>query len=262
MLDLDLKRPLVVLDIEATGLSVRTDRIVEICLVKVGTDKKETLFTRRINPGFPIPPEAIAIHHITDADVADSPSFVDLAREIFDFLEGCDLAGYNAANFDVPLLVEEFIRAKMVFNPADRSIVDPQRIFYKKEPRDLSAALKFFCGETLKGAHGAEADAVATLHVLEGQLAKYGDLPTDIAGLAQFSDTSDPTWADQTGRLKWVNGEITINFGKKKGESLRRLTKDDTGYLKWILKSDFARDTQEIIRKALNDDFPAAPTQK
>ena len=260
MLRLTLERPLVVLDIEATGLNSRVDRIVEICLVKISPDGSRDVHTHRINPGIPIPPAVRAIHGISDEDVADCPSFDDLAPQLFKLLEDCDLSGYNVLGFDIPILVEEFMRAKRVFDLEGRRIVDMQRIYHKKEPRDLSAALAFFCNETLTGAHGAEADALASVKVLEGQLQKYTDLPGDIDQLDAFCNPRNTDWVDRTGRLSWVDNEITINFGKKKGASLRVLADSDKNYLKWILKSDFPRDTQAIVRNALNGEFPPAPT--
>ena len=161
--------------------------------------------------------------------------------------------------FDIPLLTEEFMRAKRVFDMDGRRVIDMQRIFHKKEPRDLSAAVIFFCNEKLTGAHGAEADALATVKVLEGQLEKYTDLPHDIDKLDAFCSPRETDWADRTGRLKWVGDEITINFGKKKGSSLRVLADSDKSYLKWIMKSDFPRDTQAIVRDALEGTFPEAP---
>ena len=262
MLNLTLDRPLVVLDIEATGLNSRADRIVEICLVKIMPDDTREVHTHRVNPGIPIPPAAKAIHGISDEDVADSPSFDDLAPELFELLKDSDIGGYNVLGFDIPLLTEEFMRAKRIFDMDGRRVLDMQRIFHKKEPRDLSAALTFFCGEKLDGAHGAEADALATVKVLEGQLEKYTDLPRDVDKLDAFCSPKEKEWVDRAGRLKWVDGEITINFGKKKGSSLRVLVDNDKSYLKWILKSDFPRDTQAIVRDALDGEFPEPPDEK
>ena len=259
MLELTLDRPLVVLDIEATGLNSRTDRIVEICLVRIEADGERKIHTHRVNPEIPIPPAARAIHGISDSDVADCPSFDELAPRLYQLLEGADLGGYNILGFDILLLTEEFMRAKLVFDLEGRRVIDMQRIFHKKEPRDLSAALTFFCDKTLDDAHGAEADAIAALKVLSGQLKKYADLPRDIDKLDAFCNPRDTDWVDRSGRLKWIDGDITINFGKKKGTSLRVLVDSDQSYLKWILKSDFPRDTQAIVRNALDGEFPEPP---
>jgi DNA polymerase-3 subunit epsilon len=259
MTGIDLDRRLVFFDIEATGLSSRSDRIVEICLLEAQVDGSRKIHNFRVNPEMPIPAEATKIHGISDADVAACPSFEDIAQTLFDLLHDCDLAGYGILNFDIPLLVEEFLRARLRFSIDDRRIIDVQRIFHKKEPRDLTAALKFYCNEALEGAHGAEADAVATEQVLEGQLKMYNDLPHTVAELDQFCNPREPDWVDRMGRLKWDEDEIRINFGKKKGESLRELVKKDPSYLKWIIRSDFPRDMQDVVRDAIDGIMPARP---
>ena len=248
---LSLKRPLAVFDIEATGLNARSDRIVEICIVKLMPNGEKKVHTFRVNPEVPIPAEATEVHGITDADVAGCPAFDQIAPELLRLLENCDLGGYNAVNFDIPMLVEEFLRAKIKFNADERRVVDAQRIFHKKEPRDLSAAMVFFCNETHDDAHGAQADAIATVKVLEAQLVKYADLPRTVEELDEFCNPRDPSWADRNGRLRWVGDEIVVNFGQKKGIPLTVLAKTDSGYLKWIIRGDFPRDTQEIVRNVL-----------
>lgn len=252
MMNLDLERPLAVLDIEATGLNARTDRIVEICIVKILPGGTQEVHTYRVNPEVPIPGEATAVHGITNADVAGCPTFEGIAPKLNDLLADCDLGGYNAINFDIPMLSEEFLRARIRFNLDGRRILDAQRIFHKKEPRDLPAALMFFCREQLEGAHGAEADALATVKVLDAELARYPDLPRTIDELDVFCNPRDPTWADRSGRLRWVGDEIVINFGQKKGVALTALAKSDAKYLKWILRGDFPRDTQDIVQRVLD----------
>ena len=261
MLKLKLDRPLAMIDIEATGLNARADRIVEISIIKVMPDGSQEVYTTRVNPEMHIPAEVTKIHGISDADVAECSPFDDLAPHILEFLHGCDLSGYSVVHFDIPLLIEEFMRAKKVFDIGERRVIDVQRIFHKKEPRDLTAALAFFCGEKLEKAHSAEADAIATLKVLEGQFEKYPDLPTDVDALAEYCDPRDPDWVDRTGRLKWIDNRIAINFGKKKGAYLDQLAKDDAGYLRWILKSDFPRDAQAIVRDALDGKFYDKPNR-
>ncbi len=256
---LSLQRPLVVLDIEATGLHSRIDRIVEICLVRLEPTGEKAIHTFRINPEVPIPPEVTEIHGISDADVADCPAFDEIAPKLLDLMAHCDLAGYNILNFDLSILTEEFLRARLKFETDGRRIVDAQRIFHKKEPRDLTAALKFFCGEELENAHGAEADAVATLSVLEGQIERYPDLPRTVDGLDNYCNPRHPDWLDRTGRLKWKNGDVVINFGKRKGAVLKSLVRNDVSYLRWILKSDFPRDVQEIVRNAIDGEWPSPP---
>jgi len=251
MLGLKLEKPLAIFDIEATGLNAKADRIVEICIVKILPDDTREVHTMRVNPEMPIPAEATRIHGIKDSDVASCQTFDQIARKISDILENCDLGGYNAINFDIPLLIEEFMRARIIFNMDGRRVVDAQRIFHKKEPRDLTAAVSFFCNDKLEGAHGAESDTLATVRVLEAQMQKYADLPRTVEGMDEFCNPRDPDWADRTGRLKWVDADIAINFGQKKGSRLKQLAATDSSYLKWILRGDFPRDTQDIVRQVL-----------
>lgn len=261
-MNIELRRPLAIFDIEATGLNARADRIVEICIVKILPGGNRDVHTFRVNPEIPIPPEAAAIHGITDADVAGCPTFDQVAPKIQELLRDCDLGGFNATNFDIPMLVEEFMRARIRFSLDGRRIIDAQRIYHKKEPRDLAAAVKFFCNERLEGAHGAEADALATLNVLEAQLSKYPDLPRSVEDLDEFCNPRDPGWADRSGRLRWSGNEVVINFGQKKGIPLTTLAKTDTKYLKWILRSDFPRDTQDIVQKVLDTGCRPPPPGK
>ena len=178
-----LERPLVVLDLETTGKRVQTDRIVEISLLKLLPDGTNQIKTRRLNPGIPIPAEATAIHGITDADVANEYYFRQIARSLAVYLEGCDLCGYNIWIFDLRMLVNEFKRAEVPFSVEGRHIIDPCRIFHKREPRDLRTALRFFCGMEHEGAHGAAADVLAALLVLDSQVERYEDLPLTVVEL-------------------------------------------------------------------------------
>jgi DNA polymerase-3 subunit epsilon len=248
-----LDRPLAVFDIEATGINPRADRIIELSIVKLMPPKGERQTHNFVlNPGIRIPDEAIAIHGITNEEVADKPLFKDMAADIYRILDGCDLAGYNIIRFDVPMLIEEFLRASLNFSLAGRRVVDAQRIFHKREPRDLKAALQFYCDELFLEGHRAEADALATVRVLEGQFERYRDLPRNMDELDKYCDLRDPSWVDRDGKLRWQNGEITINFGKKKGEKVSDLARQDPGFLKWILRGDFASDTKDIIAKILD----------
>jgi DNA polymerase III subunit epsilon len=251
-----LERPLAIMDIEATGINPRIDRIIDLAIVKLMPDGKRSVRTFRINPGIPIPPETTKIHGIRDSDVADSPSFGLLAPEILDLLKGCDLGGYNLIRFDIPMLVEEFLRNNIKFDIEGRKIIDAQRIFHKREPRDLSAALVYYCGEMHFDAHGAESDALATLRVFEGQFKRYPDLPREIDVLDQYCNPREPDWVDRTGKLKWQNGEIVLNFSRKKGESLKNLIQNDPGFIKWIMRGDFPQDMQEIVQNALQGKWP------
>jgi len=251
--------PLAVFDIEATGTSPRADRIVELAVVKLMPDGTRKTLTFRVNPEMPIPPETTEIHGITDADVAGCPIFADIATEIMRFLEGCDLAGYNVLRFDIPMLTEEFLRAGLQFDPAERRVIDVQRIFHRREPRDLAAALAFYCGEMHLDAHGAESDVMATIRVLEGQFRKYGDLPRDMDELAEYCNPRDPRWVDRTGRLKWADKEIVLNFSRKKGTPLRALVETDPGFVKWMLRSDLPHDMRQIVRNAVEGKWPDPP---
>lgn len=257
-----LDRPLAVFDIESTGTSPRADRIIEIAVVKLLPGNKRITKVWRLNPQMPIPPESTQIHGITDADVADCPVFTEVATDIHAFLENCDLCGYNAIRFDIPMLIEEFIRADIVFNTDELRLIDAQRIFHRREPRDLTAALAYYCGEMHFDAHGAEADAEATLRVLEAQLQKYSDLPSDLNELHEYCNPKDPNWVDKTGKLKWTNGHVVINFGKRKGELIEDLIKTDPSFIKWILNSDFPADTREIIKNSMNNIWPQKPQAK
>ena len=262
MFPIKLDRPLIVFDIEATGISPRADRIIELAAIRVETDGSEVTGYWLLNPGIPIPEETTAIHGITDEIVRDQPSFKDKALEIITFFGEADLAGFNAGRFDIPMLAEEFSRAGVPFDAASRRLLDAQRIFHTREPRDLSAALNFYCGRAHEDAHGAEADVRATLDVIIGQFKRYNDLPQDMASLDRTFNPIDPFNADRAGRLRWSDGEIVINFGKKKGAKLRDLATNDPGFLKWMIKNDFPMDTRAICENALKGFFPDPPRMK
>lgn len=257
-----LDRPLAVIDIESTGINPRMDRIIDLAVVKLFPDGRRETHTFRFHPEMPIPPEATAVHHITDADVAACPGFREQADAVVALLDGCDLAGFGVARFDIPLLAEECARAGFLFNAEAVRVLDAQRIFHKKEPRDLTAAVAFYCGAAHPGAHGAEADALAALNVIEAQLRKYPDLPPTMEGMnAYCSPPRRPDWADRSGRLKWVNGELVINFGVQQlNRKLRDLAQSNSQFLKWMLKSDFPGDTKRIVADALAGRWPAPPS--
>ena len=262
MFPIKLDRPLIVFDIEATGISPRADRIVELAAIRIDPDGTETSAYWQINPGVPIPVEPTAIHGITDEIVRDQPTFKDKALEILTFFGEADFAGFNAGRFDIPMLAEEFTRAGITFDPDRRRLLDAQRIFHTKEPRDLSAALKFYSDRPHEGAHGAEADVRATLDVLIGQFKRYKDLPQDMETLDRTFNPIDPFNADRSGRLRWADGEIVVNFGKKKGAKLRALVIEDPGFIKWIIKNDFPQDTRLLCENALKGLYPAPPRLK
>lgn len=260
MFPLKLEKPLVVFDIESTGTSPRKDRIIELAAIKVRPDGSEESRCWLLNPTVPIPPETTAIHGISDEIVALCPTFADKADEIFGFFLGCDLSGFNADRFDIPCLEEEFARVGLNFAASSRKHVDVQRIYHRMEPRDLTAAVRFYCDRDHAGAHGAEADTRATLDVLKAQMAKYPSLPKDVAAMDEYLVPRDPLNADRNGLLRWMGGELCINFGKKKGDSLRRLLLNEPNYLRWIVKGDFDSEVRMIVKDLLdNGRLPPAP---
>lgn len=244
---MQLKRPLVFFDLETTGLTVSSDHIVEISLIKLHPDGRRDEWTQRVNPGMPIPAEATAVHGITDADVADKPTFKEVARQVAAFIEGCDLAGYNSNKFDVPMLAEEFLNADVDCDLRRANCVDVQNIFHKKEQRTLTAAYKFYCDRDLTQAHSANADTAATLDVFLAQLERYPDLPQDVKGLADYSSMSDNV--DFAGRVvRDDKGREVFNFGKHKGHTVEEVfTRLDPSYYDWMMKSDFTRDTKRVL---------------
>ncbi|MBO7221375.1 MAG: 3'-5' exonuclease [Alistipes sp.] len=247
---LNLKRPMVFFDLETTGTNIATDRIVEISVVKVMPDGEQIVRTRRINPEMPIPAEATAVHHITDEDVKDCPSFRQVAKSLREFMVGCDFCGFNSNRFDLPLLAEEFMRAGVdvdLFKKA--KYVDVQNIFHKKEERTLVAAYRFYCGKELEAAHSADADTMATYEVLCAQLDKYGDLENSVEFLSEFSTRAKT--ADFAGRIaiEKINGEDVevFTFGKHKGKSVEEVFRKDPSYYAWIMEGDFPQYTKKIF---------------
>ena len=250
-MNLKLTRPIACVDLETTGVSVTQDRIVEISIIKIHPDGKREVKTRRINPGMPIPIEASKIHGIYDADVANEPSFKELANSIKQFLENCDLCGFNSNKFDFPILTEEFFRVGLDVNFRDRHLVDVQQIFFKKEPRNLSAAYKFYCGKELVDAHSAEADALATMDILFAQISHYDDLSDSVEELAVLSKGED--FLDYSRRIKLVNGIPLFNFGKFKDKAVTEVLKKEPQYYDWMMKGDFALDTKNVLSKLFHD---------
>ena len=243
---LNLKRPIIFFDLETTGVDTSKDRIVEISMVKVMPDGEEIVKTRRINPGMPIPSEATTVHGITDADVANEPSFAQVARSLEQFVQGCDFGGFNSNRFDLPMLVEEFMRAGIDVDFKRRKFIDVQNIFHKKEQRTLVAAYKFYCDKELEDAHSAEADTRATYEVLKAQLDRYDDLENDVDALAAFSCRAEA--ADYAGRiLDNDKGEEIFGFGKYKGRSVAEIFRDEPGYYSWMMNGDFPLYTKKVI---------------
>jgi DNA polymerase-3 subunit epsilon len=259
MLKLKLERPLAVFDIESTGINRKADRIIDLAIVKILPKGNTEEHTFRFDPEMPIPPEATAIHGIRNEDVKGCPTFKQLAGEIFHILQDCDLGGYNVLGFDIPMLCEEFTRAGYTFVTDGRRVFDAQRVFHKREPRDLTAALKFYCSEMHLGAHGALEDVLATIRVMEGQYQRYSDLPCDLDALDAYCNPRDPSWVDRSGRLKWQCGEVVVNFGKKQGQKVRDIIRDEPSFIQWMLKNDFPKDTKEILQNALKGTYPPPP---
>lgn len=248
-MELNLKNPIVFFDLETTGTNTVHDRIVEISFLKVSPNGKKDVKTRRINPEMPIPAEATAVHHITDDDVKDCPTFRQIAKSLAEQLEGCDLAGYNSSRFDVPLLAEEFLRAGIDVDFSKKKFIDVQIIFHKKEERTLKAAMKFYCGKELEDAHSAEADTVATYEVLKAQLDKYDDLENDIEKLsAEYSSFNNNV--DLAGRIILDDKGVEVfNFGKHKGKSVREVLKNEPSFYAWMMDADFPLNTKQVLTK-------------
>lgn len=245
-----LERPLVVLDLETTGTRQNVDRIVEISTLKLLPDGGNEIRTRRVDPGVPIPAEAAAVHGISDADVANERSFPQIARRLAAYLEGCDLCGYNVWGFDLKVLIAEFRRAGVPFTTNGRQIIDPFQIFVKREPRDLSAALRFYCGMEHDGAHRAEADVLAALLVLDGQAERYPDLPRSIPEL--HVAMSYPDVVDPDGKfVRRADGAIVFAFSDHQGKTVSDVAKTAPGFLEWMLKKDFSPEAKAIARAAL-----------
>ncbi len=245
-MDLKLKRPIAFLDLETTGINVTSDRIVELSVLKISPNGKEEWMSTRVNPGIPIPPKTTAIHGIKDEDVLNSPSFKEIAKNLAAFLEGSDLAGYNAVKFDIPVLAEEFLRCNIDFNFTKRKYVDVQVIFHKKEQRTLSAAYQFYCKKELEGAHGSKADTAATYEVLKSQLDRYPDLENDVEKLAVFSTFGSNV--DFAGRIVLdENGIEVFNFGKHKGRGVEQVFAEEPSYYSWMMNGDFPLYTKKVL---------------
>ena len=246
---LNLKNPLVFFDLETTGTNINTDRIVEICYLKVYPNGNEESKTLRINPEMHIPESSSAIHGIYDADVADCPTFKDVAKKIAADIEGCDLAGFNSNRFDIPVLAEEFLRAGVDVDLMKRKFVDVQVIYHKLEQRTLSAAYKFYCDKNLEDAHTAEADTRATYEVLKAQLDRYPEvLENDIVFLSNYSSFNKNV--DFAGRIVYnEQGVEVFNFGKYKGMPVAEILKKDIGYFGWLMQGEFTLNTKNVLTK-------------
>jgi DNA polymerase III subunit epsilon len=249
----ELDRPIAFLDLETTGLNVSTDRIVELALIRLLPNGDVTEKVRRFNPGIPIPPEATAVHGISDADVAAKPPFAARAKALAELLDPCDLAGFNLRRFDLPMLLAEFRRAGVSFPVGDRRIVDVQMIYHRMEPRDLTAAVRYYLDRELEDAHSALADIRATAAVLGAQIERYPDLPRDIEGLNRFCDEMRPF---ETELDRWFrrrdDGSMHFRRGKHGGRPLAEIAATHPDYLRWMLGlDDLDEEVRDLVQSAL-----------
>jgi DNA polymerase-3 subunit epsilon len=247
---LKLTRPIAFIDLETTGINITTDRIVELAIVKISPDGTKLVKRKLINPLMPIPASSSAIHGITDEMVKDAPSFKQISNEVKQFIEGADLGGYNSNRFDIPMLLEEFLRAGIEYSVDGKRLVDVQKIFHMMEQRTLSAAYKFYCSKTLEGAHGAEADATATWEVLEAQLERYPQIGDSVESIVKFTGEDDIV--DFARRFVKEKGVEVFNFGKHKGKPVAQVLKEEPQYYDWMMKGDFPINTKQKLTEMLN----------
>ena len=249
---LNLTRPIIFFDLETTGTNVVKDRIVELSYIKVYPDGREETKSRRINPEMHIPEQATAVHHITDEDVKDEPTFRQVSKALLAIFDGCDIAGYNSNKFDVPLLIEEFARVGLNFDISGRNFIDVQNIFHKMEQRTLVAAYRFYCGKELDGAHSALCDTQATYEVLKSQLERYDTLENDVEKLAEFSRAG--RGIDLAARFVLDDNDVPImNFGKHKGKPVKEVFKKEPSFYAWMMQGDFARNTKDVATRFYNE---------
>jgi DNA polymerase-3 subunit epsilon len=258
-MNIKLNKPIIFLDLEATGLSIGSDRIVEICLLKLNIDNSTETKTQRINPEMPIPDVVSQIHGIYDKDIVDCQTFKEAAPELLRFIGNADFAGYNSNKYDIPLLAEEFLRAELDFDLEGRRLVDVQNIFHFMEPRNLSAAYKFYCNKPLINAHSAEADVIATFEIFKAQIQRYDGVEVedakgnksvpivnDIPKLSEL--TSKSKNADLAGRIVFnENGVEVFAFGKHKDKPVTEVFKKEPSYYTWMMQGDFPLYTKKIL---------------
>jgi len=249
-MNIQLARPIAVLDLETTGTNLATDRIVEIAVVRIGTDGGRTVKRKLIHPEMKIPEASTKVHGITDEMVRDAPTFRAVANEFKQFIEGCDLAGYNSNRFDWPLLMEEFLRAGMTLDLTAHRMLDVQKIFHAMEPRTLSAAYKFYCNKTLEEAHSAEADAQATWEILGAQVERYPQIGNTVDSIIQY--LGDEPIVDFARRFIFENGTEVFNFGKHKGRPVADVLKQEPQYYDWMMKGEFPMHTKQKLTEIFN----------
>lgn len=249
-MNVQLSRPIAFVDLETTGINISTDRIVEIAIVKITPDGSRQVKRKLINPLIPIPKSSSDIHGITDEMVKDAPSFKQAANELKQFMENCDLGGYNSNRFDIPMLIEEFLRIGIEFSTEGRKLVDVQKVFHMMEQRTLGAAYKFYCQKTLDGAHSAEVDATATWEILEAQVLRYPQIGNTIDSVVKFTGEDDIV--DFARRFVKENGIEVFNFGKHKGKPVTQVLKEEPQYYDWMMKGDFSMNTKQKLTEILN----------
>jgi DNA polymerase III subunit epsilon len=247
---LSLARPISFIDLETTGINISTDRIVEIAIVKISVDGTKQVKRKLINPQMPIPAGSTEVHGISDEMVKDAPTFKQVANEIKQFMEGSDLGGYNSNRFDIPMLIEEFLRAGIEFTVDGKKLVDVQKVFHMMEQRTLSAAYKFYCNKTLDGAHSAEIDATATWEVLEAQIERYPQIGDTVDAIVKFTGEDDIV--DFARRFVKEKGVEVFNFGKHKGKPVTQVLKEEPQYYDWMMKGDFPMNTKQKLTEILN----------
>jgi DNA polymerase III subunit epsilon len=247
---LKLTRPLAFIDLETTGINLSTDRIVEIGMIKILPDGNKSAKRKLLNPGIPISQASVDIHGISNEMVKDAPTFKQAANDIKQFLDNCDLSGYNSNRFDIPMLMEEFLRVAVEFDMKGRKLVDVQKVFHMMEQRTLSAAYKFYCQKNLEGAHSAEADAKATMEILEAQLDRYPQIGNTVDSILKF--TGEEVIVDFARRFIMDKGIEVFNFGKHKGRAVMEVLKAEPQYYDWMMRGDFPLHTKQKLTEILN----------
>ncbi|HEY5367774.1 MAG TPA: 3'-5' exonuclease [Hanamia sp.] len=247
---LQLARPIVFIDLETTGINIATDRVIEIAIIKIMPDRTKLVKHKLINPKMPIPKASTDIHGITDDKVKDAPTFKEVANELKQFIDNADLSGYNSNRFDIPLLMEEFLRSGIEMDMSDRRMLDVQTVFHMMEKRTLEAAYKFYCAKDLVDAHSAEADASATWEILEAQLEKYANLGNTVDTVLQF--TGEEKYVDFARRFVFEKDVEVFNFGKHKGRSVVEVLKAEPQYYDWMMRGDFPLHTKQKLTEIFN----------
>jgi len=247
---LQLTKPIAFIDLETTGINISTERIVEIAMVKISPDGTQQIKRKLINPQMPIPKASSDIHGITDEMVKDAPTFKQAANEIKQFIDNCDLAGYNSNRFDIPMLIEEFLRSGLEFTLDGKKLLDVQKVFHMMEQRTLGAAYKFYCNKSLENAHSAEVDATATWEVLEAQVERYPQIGNTVDSIVKFTGEDDIV--DFARRFVKENGIEIFNFGKHKGKPVTQVLKEEPQYYDWMMKGDFPMNTKQKLTEILN----------